>query len=562
MTARSILNASDQGQARFSARPFCAIPTTAMKPILTLLFCCVAALQCRAAECLPLKVGNPEGNYIVPGVRGEIVYQRVGNVSLALDAYVQKRGTKRPALLVIHGGNWDSGSRAAFIGQQLELLTRAGFNWFVVDYRLGGLGNYQTSLADLRAALSFVRCHAREFRIDADNIALFGEDTGAHLAALLAAERPAGVTAVALIGGQYDLHQIPSLKTQANSLLTEASPLSRISQPMPATLVVHGANDREAPPEQARQYCDRLRTSGAQCQYLSVEGAIHRAENWPPHQWAYKEELRGWLTAQMRLSQADHQPYVTRLRKDIVYDAERNLKLDAFTPPGAGPFPVVLIAHGGGWEAGDKVTYVTPLFATLAQAGFAWISLDYRLTPQVRNPEQLADVRNAVRYVQQHARELRIDPQRIALLGESASGQLVAQLAVDGSLKIAAVVPFYGVYNFELMARELTPRSIPTRLFGITKLDDEARATLRRFSPLHTLGKTALPMLLICGTKDGLFVQQQEFTAALEKAGIAFDQVTLSGAPHGMENWEGHPEWMSYKAQLVAWLRAKLANRA
>ncbi|MGH9801902.1 MAG: hypothetical protein ACRD82_16190, partial [Blastocatellia bacterium] len=86
-------------------------------------------------NCPPVKVRNPEGNYIIPGVMGEIVYRRVNSVELSLDAYIQKRGNKRPAVVVVHGGNWDSGSRVSFVGQFLELLTAACYNWFSIDYR-------------------------------------------------------------------------------------------------------------------------------------------------------------------------------------------------------------------------------------------------------------------------------------------------------------------------------------------------------------------------------------------------------------------------------------------
>jgi hypothetical protein len=66
-----------------------------------------------------------------------------------------------------------------------------------------------------------------------------------------------------------------------------------------------------------------------------------------------------------------------------------------------------------------------------------------------------------------------------------------------------------------------------------------------------------VPLLLVCGTKDGLFAQHKAFTNKLDKAGADFDAVTLEGAPHGMENWEGRPEWMDYKTKLVEWLKSK-----
>jgi len=551
--------------------------------LLIALACAFAPLEARSSECLPINVRNPEGNYIVPGVMGDIVYRRVNGKELALDAYVQKHGRKRPAVIVVHGGGWNSGSRIAFVGQFLEMLTRAGFNWFSIDYRLGGIQNYKDSLDDLRSATDFIRCNAKKFRIDPNNIALFGEDAGAHLAAMYLAEKPAGVKAAALIGGLYDLRDIPNLKSQIPTaeFLAEASPITHIAGVTPATMVVHGAADREAPPEQAAKFCDAIRQFGGHCRYAPVDGAIHRAENWTPRQWGYKDTVLSWLSSELNLRFPAHDPYDSNLKKDVTYDPLRKLKLDAYLPKGPGPFPAVIIAHGGGWEAGDKVTYVTPLFEPLARNGFAWFSIDYRLTPQSQHQDQIEDLREAIRFVRASEKTFRIDPDRIAVIGESASGQMAALLSTRGgksynqhgrrriplegyfendpTAEFAAAVSFYGVYDFEAMIGELTPRSIPSRLFGITNLDGEARATLRRYSPLRNAREKIVPLLLVCGTKDGLFAQHNAFANELDKAGAGFDAFTLEGAPHGMENWEGHPEWMDYKTKLVEWLKAKLA---
>jgi alpha-L-fucosidase 2 len=541
-----------------------------------------ASIETRAAPCLPVKVRNPEGNYIVPGVRGDIVFARVNGRELSLDAYVQKHGNRRPGVIVIHGGGWVNGSRIAFVGQFLEMLTRAGYNWFSIDYRLGGIQSYKEAMDDLRAAIDFVRCRAKDFRIDPNNIALLGEDAGAHLAAMVAAEKPAGVKAAVMIGGFHDLREIPNIKSQIPDpeLLIEASPIIRVTKTMPAALVVHGTADREAPPELAARYCDAIRTSGGRCQYLPVDGAIHRAENWLPRQWGYKTSVLSWLNREMQLKFPDHEPYDTNLKKGIVFSFRHQLKLDAYIPNGPGPFPAVIIVHGGGWEAGDKVTYITPLLEPLAKAGFAWFSIDYRLTPQHLHQDQIEDLQEAIRFVRAYEKAFRIAPDRIAIIGESASGQMTALVATRGrsvtasgrrrvrldgdpdsrmDIEVAAAVSFYGVYDFEAMTKELTPRSIPVRLFGITKLNDEARTTMRRYSPLHNIRDNTMPLLLICGTKDGLLAQHEAFATELERAGADFDAFTLDGAPHGMENWEGHPDWMFYKTKLINWLKERLA---
>ncbi|MFN0124861.1 MAG: alpha/beta hydrolase [Blastocatellia bacterium] len=498
-----------------------------------------------AGDCRPLSVRNPQGNYIIPGVQGDIVYRRVDGHELALDAYVQKRGTRRPGVILVHGGGYTAGSRAAFTGQLMEMLTRAGYNWFAIDYRKKGPANANASLDDLRAALAFIRCHAGEFRVDPDRLALLGEDTGAQMAALLAAEKPAGVKALVMIGAVFPAP-------------------GQTAQGLPDALVAHGTADREITPQQATTFCDGLKSAGNRCEFLPVEQAIHRAENWWPEQWAYKTKIIAWLNRRLQLPAPDHEPYGGALRKDIVYDTAHDLKLDAYVPAGRGPFPAVIIAHGGGWEAGDKVTYATPLFEPLAKAGFAWFSIDYRLTPAVRNADQLDDLRAAIRFVATNARRFRIDPRRIAILGESASGQMVAQLATESPQHVAAVVSFYGVYDFAARVKnlsgELAPRSLPTRLFGLTKLDDTAYDKMRRYSPLHNVRKDMPPLLLICGTKDGLYAGQMALAKRLDELGARYEAMAIDGAPHGVENWEGHPEWMHYKEKLVAWLRKSLAK--
>ena len=150
---------------------------------------------------------------------------------------------------------------------------------------------------------------------------------------------------------------------------------------------------------------------------------------------------------------------------------------------------------------------------------------------------------------------------RIAILGESASGQMVAQLATDPIDGVAAVVSFYGVYDFLQMATSFAPRSVPARLFGLTEMNAEARDVLTRFSPLHQAKRGMPPLLLIQGTADRLHAQALAFGARLDQVGADYERYDVPGAPHGVENWEGHPEWMSYKKTLVAWLERKLRAR-
>jgi alpha-L-fucosidase 2 len=260
----------------------------------------------------------------------------------------------------------------------------------------------------------------------------------------------------------------------------------------------------------------------------------------------------------MKLAKPDHQPYVTNLKKDIVFSPRHNLKLDAYLPPGKTPRPAVIIVHGGGWEAGDKVTYVTPLFEPLAKAGFAWFSIDYRLTPRFRNQEQLEDLRLAIEFVRLNSDRFQIDPNRIAILGESASGQMVAQLATEKPAGVVAVVSFYGVYDFLAMDSDYSPRSIPARLFRLTRASEYGRQLMVSFSPIYHVKADMPPLLLIHGTNERLLAQGVAMAQRLEHVRANYDLIKVENAPHGIENWEGHAEWLDYKTKLVDWLKAKL----
>src|SRR5688572_4828811 len=142
---------------------------------------------------------------------------------------------------------------------------------------------------------------------------------------------------------------------------------------------------------------------------------------------------------------------LAELKSDIefVRRGDTPLVLDAWVPDGAGPFPAVIIVHGGGFVRGDKQTYVKPLFPVLSEAGFAWFTINYRLAPGNRFPDPVHDVEDAVRWVMKHAKEYKVDTRRVALTGESAGGHLVSYVAVTSAkqLGLRAVVPIYAPHD-------------------------------------------------------------------------------------------------------------------
>ncbi len=163
---------------------------------------------------------------------------------------------------MLHGGGWERGSRAAFTGQFLELLTRAGYNWVAIDYRLGALADHDRAVDDVRAAVAFVRCHARELEIDPARLVLWGEDTGAQLAAAgLARVRHPASEPWSSSAASTTCHAAGvGSRRRRPTELAAASVAACIAcgAGCPSTLLVHGHADSETPLTQARRYCAEL----------------------------------------------------------------------------------------------------------------------------------------------------------------------------------------------------------------------------------------------------------------------------------------------------------------
>jgi acetyl esterase/lipase len=81
-----------------------------------------------------------------------------------------------------------------------------------------------------------------------------------------------------------------------------------------------------------------------------------------------------------------------------------------------------------------------------------------------------------------------------------------------------------------------------------------------QFSPLHLARRGMPPILLVQGTADRLFAQAVAFSDRLSALNADYERYDVPGAPHGVENWEGHPAWLGYKQKLVEWLRRTLGR--
>jgi alpha-L-fucosidase 2 len=256
------------------------------------------------------------------------------------------------------------------------------------------------------------------------------------------------------------------------------------------------------------------------------------------------------------------------VKKDIEYGQASgiSLKLDANIPDAAGPFPVVILVHGGGWATGDKAADIVPLLAALTDAHFTWFSINYRMAPANRWPACYDDVRTAIRWVKLHAGDFKGDPQRIALLGYSAGGQLacLASTEDDPTTRVQAVVGIAPPTDLELdlPQRGGLSKSLQDLLDRPKELTEESRKQLHDMSAINHVHRGMPPFLIVHGNADKsvLYDGSVTFAAKLVKLHVPCELITIKGAPHRLSEWDKFDP--KYESKIVSWLNATLNHPA
>lgn len=123
--------------------------------------------------------------------------------------------------------------------------------------------------------------------------------------------------------------------------------------------------------------------------------------------------------------------HAQRVTRDVAYaTASERQVLDVYAPDGAKNLPVVFWIHGGGWQAGDKsMVAVKP--KAFMEAGFVFVSISYRLLPNVDMGALTKDVADALGWVHNNIVKYGGDPDRLLVMGHSAGGQLAALMCTD-----------------------------------------------------------------------------------------------------------------------------------
>ena len=123
-------------------------------------------------------------------------------------------------------------------------------------------------------------------------------------------------------------------------------------------------------------------------------------------------------------------PEVAEVRDRVVPGPHGEFPVRVFTPEGTGPFPVYVYFHGGGWSMGNIEMTESECRHIVRDVGCVVVSTDYHLAPEHKFPIPVEDCYAATTWVVEHATELAVDPERVAVGGGSAGGNLAAAVAL------------------------------------------------------------------------------------------------------------------------------------
>ncbi len=238
---------------------------------------------------------------------------------------------------------------------------------------------------------------------------------------------------------------------------------------------------------------------------------------------------------------------------DVVFGTGggRDLRCDLFMPPaGTTNRAGVLLVHGGGWERGDR-TQLRGYGILLGRLGYTLMACEYRLSGEAKWPAQLHDVKAALRWMRLNAERLGIDPNNIAVSGNSAGGHLALMVAAtpnaadfegDGGhqragTEVAATIAFYAPTNLGMpRASGGEPERLPevvASLFG----DDTSPARVQAASPIHYARADFPPTLLLTGNRDEIVPADESLRMyrSLIAAGARAELHVYEGAAHAFD---------------------------
>ncbi len=227
-----------------------------------------------------------------------------------------------------------------------------------------------------------------------------------------------------------------------------------------------------------------------------------------------------------------------------------SLTLDMSAPEGDGPFPVLMIIHGGGWYLHTN-TVMEGMARYVTNRGYVVANVNYRVTPEYEMEQIVEDCIGALIWVKEHASEYKGDASRIAVTGDSAGGHLTAMIVTQGNNKkfnpsykgngatdatITCAIPTYGIYDLVAMAK----LSQSTMKRWMKESYKKAPERYELLSPSYHIRADLVPQLVVVGDKDFLYKANLEYVDALKAVGAPVELWVYPGQSHAFLNnyWE------------------------
>ena len=238
----------------------------------------------------------------------DLAYVANGHERQKLDLFVpEKAKAALPLIIWVHGGGWQSGSKDQCLPLR-QGFTGRGYAIASIGYRLSGDAIFPAQIEDCKAAIRWLRVHAKEYNLDSEHFGVWGSSAGGHLVALLGTsggvkefevganlEISSRVQAVCDFYGPTDLLQFvatphyqghgkpdsPESKLLGGTVAevpdkaARANPITYVSKETPPFLIVHGSQDPTVPPQQSELLLAALQKAGVASQHHVIPGAKH-----------------------------------------------------------------------------------------------------------------------------------------------------------------------------------------------------------------------------------------------------------------------------------------------
>lgn len=258
-------------------------------------------------------------------------------------------------------------------------------------------------------------------------------------------------------------------------------------------------------------------------------------------------------------------PEVGRVESDVKLTSD--VRAEILIPPGNPPFPTLIYLHGGGWSIGAPASHAKLTRQLCVGADAVVVSVDYRLAPEHPFPTPLEDCIAAARWTRAHVASYGGDPQRLAIGGDSAGGNLSAAVIneIQGEIDFRAALLIYGAFDLLVSRRDydkyapeedpVLPKSLMD-LMLTAYLSGGASTADPRVSPIHADLNHFPPACLLVGNIDPLVGDSRTLHAKLQTSGRTSELHEYTDMPHAFMQLD-LPEARQALEQGCAFLKGK-----